>query len=176
MFQGTELVLRGKWVDYNALLRARQMRTDPSKFNHFMQVNAASILGFDAFRIFASAHVVHPMRRSVMVQLFDDHRDEFVNNIHHRFRDLSQFLRQGLHNHACIKSGDVVIQTADDHVHVRSGQGLGDSPDELRDFLRRAVRAEIKFLCVNDLPQLETIIPEACNWIDSAIGVVPKSA
>lgn len=176
VFHGFAPVLRGKWVDYSEILLSPQMRNDPSKFNHFMQLNAASIMDFDASRLFSAAHVVHPLRRSVMAQLFDQHREAFMDNIRHRFRDLSQFLPQGLHNHACIAAQDVVIHTADDYRHIRSGQGLGGSPDETWSLLNSAANPEIKFLCVNDLPQLEEVIPEAREWLRRVIGGFPDLA
>lgn len=169
-------VLRGKWVDYSEILLRPRVRNDPSKFNHFMQLNAAKIMDFDATRLFSAAHVVHPLRRSVMAQLFDQHREAFMDNIRHRFRDLSQFLPQSLHNHACIAAQDAVIHSADDYLHIRSGQGLGGSPDETWSLLNSAANPEIKFLCVNDLPQLEEVIPEAREWLRRVIGGFPDLA
>jgi len=170
MFQGLAPVLRGKWVDYSELLHSPIMRDDPAKFNHFMQMNAAKIIGFDADRLFSAAHVVHPFRRSKMAALFEEHPQDFMDNIKHRFRDLSQFLPQGLHNHACIVAGDAVISLADDHLHIVSGQGNGRAPSETWALLQTADNPDIKFLCVNDLPQLEALIPQARDWLGQAIG------
>jgi len=125
VFDGISPVLRGKWVDYGDALRSQEARSDPSKFNHYMQLNAARMMGFEGSRLFSSAHVVHPLRRSVMSQLFDDSRDAFLDNIGHRFRDLSQFLPQGLHNHACIAAEEALFSETVDHLHISSGQGLG---------------------------------------------------
>jgi hypothetical protein len=176
VFRGSAPVLRGKWVDYNEMLQNSEMRSDPAKFNHFMQVNAAVLLGFDATMLFSTAHVVHPLRRSVMEQLFDQYPEAFINNIAHRFRDLSQFLPQGLHNHACIAAQDAVIHTKDDHLHIQSGQGNGRSPTETWTLLQSATKPEIKFHCINDLPQLEKLIPEARDWLGHAVGGFPVAA
>jgi hypothetical protein len=138
-----------------------------------MQLNAAQMIGFEAGKLFASAHVVHPVLRSVMTGLFDQHHAAFLSNISHRFRDLSQFLPQGLHNHACIAAQKAAIQTSKDHIHIHSGQGIGLAPDETRAVLKRAADADIKFLCVNDLPQLEQVVPDARKWISEAIGGWP---
>lgn len=170
VFDGQSPVLRGKWVDYSDTLSGPEARRDPAKFNHYMQLNAATMMGFDAGNLFASAHVVHPLRRSVMQKLFDQHRAAFMANIGHRFRDLSQFLPQGLHNHACIVARDAVIQTRVDHLHVHSGQGIGQPPAQTRARLGRALDPDIKFLCVNDLPQLEQVVPDARGWINQAVG------
>ncbi|NSX55013.1 Stealth CR1 domain-containing protein [Parasulfitobacter algicola] len=173
VFRGSKPVLRGKWVDYSDIDRNANLRRDPAKFNHFMQIKAARLMGFDANRLFATAHVVHPMVRSVMAQLFDQYRDAFIANISHRFRDLGQFLPQGLHNHACIANQSAIIEKAMDHLHIKSGQGTDGATEETRTVLQGVADAGIKFLCINDLPQLEDAIPEAREWISTAIGATP---
>lgn len=170
VFHGAASVLRGRWVDYSALLQGPDQSADPALFNHFMQVNAARLAGFDADRLFNSAHVVHPMRRAVMAQLFDQHAEAFLDNIRYRFRDLAQFLPQGLYNHTCIAAGNAVIQTQKDHLHVKSGQGIGRDPDETWSLLQTVAAPGIKFLCVNDLPQLEALIPNVRDWLRSVVG------
>lgn len=174
VFKDFSPVLRGQWVDYRALLDRPKVRKDPAKFNHFMQINAAGLVGVDAGRLFSSAHVVHPLVRPVMAKLFDQHRDAFIENIKHRFRDLSQFLPQGLHNHACIAANRAIVQTREDHLHVKSGQGVGRPADETWALLQNANAPEIKFLCVNDLTQLEMVVPEARDWLCRVIGGFPS--
>lgn len=163
-------VLRGQWVDFEDLTREQRFRKNPAKFNHFMQINAAQMAGYDASRLFYSAHVAHPMRRTVMAQLFDQFPDAFRENIKHRFRDLSQFLPQGLHNHACIAAESAVVHSVDDHLHIESGQGIDCAPAETWALLQRADDPRVKFVCVNDLPQLETVIPEAREWLRRVVG------
>ena len=170
VFHGDAPVLRGTWADHSHLARNAALRSDPSKFNLFMQINAAQLAGFDAVRMFGSAHVVHPLRRDVMERLFDRHFGAFMDNISHRFRDISQFLPQGLHNHTCIAERSAVIQQTGDHLHLTSGHGIGRSPAETRSLLEATTRSEIKFLCINDLPQLELVIPEARAWLRRAVG------
>ncbi|MEY2883197.1 MAG: hypothetical protein RL490_921 [Pseudomonadota bacterium] len=169
VFAGMAPVLRGKWVDRSALAADAAARHDPARLNDFAQINAAAMLGFAPARQFAGAHVVHPMRRSVLAALFDDHHAAFIANIGHRFRDTGQFLPQTLHNHACIRAGDCVLRDAADHLHLRSG-AIAELPlADVRRYLRRALQPEVKFLCVNDLPQVEAAIPQARAWIELAI-------
>ncbi len=170
MFEGDKPVLRGRWVDYSDLLRTPELRDDPAKFHDFMQINAAALCGVGAERLFAAAHVVHPMRRSIMARLYAQHRDAFIANIGHRFRDLGQFFPPGLHNHACLASGQAVLTQARDHLHIASGQGAGAAPSGTRELLTQDALAQVKFLCVNDLPQLEKLVPEARTLIAQAIG------
>lgn len=170
VFQADAPVLRGGWVDLRAIVANPASRDDPTLLNALTQINAASLAGFGADRLFRAAHVVHPLRRSVLAQLHDQHRAEFATNISHRFRCVSQFLPQCLHNHACIASGNVVLQTAEDHLHLRTGAVLDYPLPHVRAYLARALQPQFKFLCINDLPQVEAAIPDTRDWIERAIA------
>ena len=104
-FAGDGPVLRGQWADHSDLVAGGARRDDASMLNHFNQINAAQMIGYTADQVFESAHVVHPMQRSVMAQLFDTYRNAFISNASFRFRDAGQFLPQSLHNHACLADG-----------------------------------------------------------------------
>lgn len=175
VFHGQRPVLRGRWRDFSQIAENAQARQDPAQFNHFMQINAAQIIGFPVHRVFAAAHVVHPFLRSVMAQAFDQHRAQFEAALAYRFRDLSQFLPQGLHNHLCLKANRAMIQTDADYLHIHSGQGLDQDPHIFGAFVKDALQQRPKFLCVNDLPQLEHVIPEVRAWISHAIGGFPAT-
>ncbi|MEQ6249988.1 hypothetical protein ABMC89_13925 [Sulfitobacter sp. HNIBRBA3233] len=170
MFDGDAPVLRGRWRDLSGLLADPAARDDPACFHGFMQINAGAMAGQPADRIFAPAHVVHPMRRSVMARLFAQHRQAFLDNIGHRFRDLDQFLPQALHNHILIAEDAARQAAATDHLHIRSGQGRGGSGEDVRALLTPDALSGVKFLCVNDLPQLEEVLPDARSLIAQAIG------
>lgn len=167
-------VLRGDWVNYSALLDDPVARTDPALFAEFMHINGAVLCGYQAAHLFACAHVVHPLRRSVMAALFDRHKEAFLANIRHRFRDLSQFLPQGAHTHTCLRSGEFMQGDVEDHLHITSGQGAGQPPEKTRALLSPEGLAGVKFLCVNDLPQLEVLAPDARELIAQAVGGMPE--
>jgi hypothetical protein len=176
VFDGQNPVLRGKWVDHSALGSSPDDLSDPTKFHDFMQRNAAGLLGFEADHIFASAHVAFPMRRTVFADLFARLPEAFIANIGHRFRDVSQFQPQGLHSAACLQAGACTIQTKLDYLHLRTG-AVEDYPlDDVRAYLGKALTPEIKFLCVNDLTQVEAAIPDARDWIEAAIGATRAAA
>ena len=163
-------VLRGAWTDYSGIAADPASRHDPALLNALTQINAAELAGFGAERLFKAAHVVHPLRRSVLAQLYDRHRAAFVANLGHRFRCISQFLPQALHNHACIAAGSAVLHQAEDHLHLRTG-AVQDYPlPQVRAYLARALQPQFKFLCVNDLPQVEAAIPDTRDWIERAIA------
>ncbi len=176
VFCGDVPVLRGKWADLSALAGDVAQRNAPELLNDFTQINAAALMGFGAGHLFAAAHVVHPMRRSVFARLFAEHRGAFEANMAHRFRDVGQFLPQGLHNHACIRAGACELRDGADHLHVRTGAVEDYALGAVRDYLRGALRPEIKFLCVNDLPQVEAVLPDVRDWIERAIGGERRAA
>lgn len=169
-------VLRGEWVDYAALLDDPVARADPAQFAEFMHINGAALCGYEAAHLFACAHVVHPLRRSVMADLFAQHAPAFMQNISYRFRDISQFLPQGLHTHLSIRKGEYVQGAADDHLHITSGQGADQPPWQTRALLTQEGLRGIRFLCVNDLPQLEALVPDARALIAQAVGGTGLSA
>lgn len=170
LFRDNAPVLRGGWADQRTIAADPASRDDPTLLNALTQINAATLAGFGAERIFRAAHVVHPLRRSVLAQLYDQHRAAFIANIGHRFRCVSQFLPQGLHNHACIAAGEAVLHTGEDHLHLRTG-AVHDYPlPHVLAYLARALQPQFKFLCVNDLPQVEAAIPETRGWIERAIA------
>ena len=171
VFVGKKPVLRGQWVDYSNLEHDLVQQVNPAKFNHYMQINAARMMGFKCNRLFAAAHVVHPFLRSRMDQLFTDHPKEFLANISYRFRDLNQFLPQGLHNHASISNNQAVFHKHSDHLHIYSGQGNRRPATEVWALLCPIIETNnIKMLCINDLPQLERVIPSIHAWLSEAIG------
>ena len=170
VFVGGHPVLRGQWRDNAALANDPAARDDPAMFGHLVQINAAALAGYSAEHLFAAAHVVHPMRRSIMQQLFATHRPAVVRNIAGRFRQVDQFLPQGAHNHLAIRQGEAVISEAYDWVHIKSGQGVGVAPGQTRAALEAAAQSGIRFLCVTDLPQLEALVHDARALIARVTG------
>jgi len=81
-----------------------------------------------------------------------------------------QFLPQSLHNHACLADGRATILDTRDYLHVAVGELDQWSAADVHRYLGTAARQAIKFLCVNDLPEVERTFPEARLWIEEAIG------
>ena len=171
VFVDKKPVLRGQWVNYSHLEHDVIQQIDPANFNHYMQINAANMMGFKSDRLFNAAHVVHPLLRSRMEQLFTENPEALRTNIKHRFRDLTQFLPQGLHNHSSISDGQAIFETKHDYLHVDSGQGNGKPAKEVWELLDPVTETNnIKMLCINDLPQLIALIPDLEKWLSRAIG------
>ncbi len=175
MFEGSAPVLRGAWRDLSAMY-APENRADPALFNHVVQLNAARLIGVPPSRVFQAAHVVHPLRRSVLAALAQRLPEAFARNLSFRFRDVSQFQPMALHNHACIQAGQAAFVPARDDLHIHSGLSHHTPAEELRALLSRAQDPGIRFLCVNDLPHLETVVPEARDWIEQALRSGARAA
>ena len=169
-FTDTGPVMRGQWVDYSHLLSSQERRSEAALLNLYTQIEAAELAGYRADHMFSSAHVVHPMLRSVMAELFEKHRDRFMVNSAYRFRSTKQFLPQGLHNHHCIKNGLGRIHCDPDHLHLAANISPEQKGEEIVKSFQSAKSADMKFLCVNDLPELEGRFPEARDWIEEVIG------
>jgi Stealth protein CR2, conserved region 2/Stealth protein CR1, conserved region 1 len=165
-------VLRGNWADYAVLAACNDSRDDASLLNHYSQINAAAMIGYSAGHVFDSAHVVHPMQRSVMADLFEAHRSAFLANAAHRFRSTEQFLPQSLYSHACLASGQAAILGMRDYLHIAVGAFDTWTAEAVHTYLDSAERHAVKFLCINDLPEVERNFPDARIWIEEAIGGV----
>ena len=99
-------VLRGKWVDYSATAQDLVARDDPALFNYFMQINAAALMGFESSRLFATAHVVHPMRRQHHGRCVCRPATGIRCKHHAPVSVISpSFCPQGLHNHPVYRAG-----------------------------------------------------------------------
>lgn len=170
VFRGKVPVLRGKWVDYSAIAEDVRAMQDPAMFNHFTQMTAARLAGFAPRRMWASAHVVHPLRRPLLAELFARFNAESIANLSHQFRDLRQFQPMALHNHEAIRARTYATPATKDYRHLRTGAVIDFPRDEVRAYLRRSTSGESKFLCINDFPQLEAFVPETRKWIERAIG------
>ena len=163
-------ILRGAWADFGALQDDPIQMADPTKFNHYMQLNAADLCGVPAQRLFRAAHVAHPCLRRTMVHLHSRFEAAFRDNARYQMRDIRQFSPQSLHNHACILQKTGTLHPVKDHYHIYSGQGVGAADGTIPALLQTIKDTpDLKMLCVNDLPQLEALYPDIRSWLAQAV-------
>ena len=163
-------ILRGAWADFGALQNDPIQMADPTKFNHYMQLNAADLCGVPAQRLFLAAHVAHPCLRRTMVHLHSRFEAAFRDNARYQMRDIRQFSPQSLHNHACILQKTGTLHPVKDHYHIYSGQGVGAADGTIPALLQTIKDTpDLKMLCVNDLPQLEALYPDIRSWLAQAV-------
>ena len=163
-------ILRGAWADFGALQNDPIQMADPTKFNHYMQLNAADLCGVPAQRLFRAAHVAHPCLRRTMVHLHSRFEAAFRDNARCQMRDIRQFSPQSLHNHACLLQKIATLHPVKDHYHIYSGQGVGAADGTIPALLQTIKDTpDLKMLCVNDLPQLEALYPDIRSWLAQAV-------
>ena len=163
-------ILRGAWADFGALQNDPIQMADPTKFNHYMQLNAADLCGVPAQRLFRAAHVAHPCLRRTMVHLHSRFEAAFRDNARYQMRDIRQFSPQSLHNHACILQKTGTLHPVKDHYHIYSGQGVGAADGTIPALLQTIKDTpDLRMLCVNDLPQLEALYPDIRRWLAQAV-------
>ena len=167
-FHGDQVCLRGRWMDMRPF-STPAARMDPAAFNHVVHLNAAKLSNHPTDHVFYAAHSVHPMRRSVHAAIAEEFPENLRANAGFRFRDISQVSPTALHNLHLFKSGQARLLEAPDHVHFYSGIGAQNDEDTLAKRLRALRSPRTKIICVNDMPQLETLRPDFRALLNSAL-------
>ncbi len=85
--------LRGRWTAKQAeLLRG-------SRFHIVNKLRGAKLLGYSSEHFFSSAHVIYPLLRPAMEELFEKFKPAFLANAAYRFRNRKQFWPVSAHDH-----------------------------------------------------------------------------
>ena len=98
--------LRGWWSNWTE---------QPDKRDSFHGSNkllGAEMLGFTPEHFFSTHHVIYPMLRPAMEELFDQFRPAFLANAEYRFRNRKQFWPISAHDHLLLKSDRARVVTA----------------------------------------------------------------
>jgi len=104
-FVDGEPVVRGKWKRFkeNILFKKSSSDQNSKRPKHgIAQEKSAKIIGFK--RLFKFQHTPIPMRRSTLLDFFNENRELELKNIKHKFRSREQFLVQGIANHLEIRN------------------------------------------------------------------------
>ena len=70
----------------------------------------------------------------------------------------------------CLADNSAAFLETRDYLHIAVGGHDQWGADDVSGYLRGTERDAIKFLCVNDLPEVERSFPDARVWIEEAIG------
>ena len=183
-FIGGQPVLRGHWRTQPQHGLGRRLRRwlslatgqDPTPNRagyRDVQAIAARLAGFEA-RYFHSGHHPHPQRRSTLARHFEQHPEQLLGNLHHRLRDVRQFLTPSLADHLELQAG-----TAHTSEHARLAYLKPAStalPAMRQELQATAQNADKLFLCIQSLDEAP---PEAqrlmLDWLEQVIAP-PASA
>lgn len=109
-FRDGKPVLRGSWGEW--------LDSESLSFHGENRQLGAELTPFQGNKVFRSAHVFYPLKKSVMSSLFLSMQENFLKNASFKFRSRKQFWPISLHNHALLATGGCVIKEgAKDWVH-----------------------------------------------------------
>jgi len=159
-----KVVLRGSWADWS-------VKTDGEiSFHGSNKLLGAEMMGYSRQHFFSPIHVVYPMWRPAMEQLFERFKAEFLANAAFRFRDRSQFWAISLQNHLLLKEGWAEVIKPSDALHFSIRRCRTEEADQLLGRLKQLQSERIVMTCVNYLEAVVEKVPEAMEYLAAATG------
>jgi len=183
--RGGKVNLRGRWTSWTELLEKRtellekrmkllEKRTELLEkriaFNAYNKLVGAEMLGYTAERFFTAHHMIYPLLRPVMEQLFEEFQPAFLANAKYRFRDRKQFWPIALHDHLLLKSNRAQMALPQNSAHFPVGYCLTASPDDLEVRLKQLTDGTIRMTCINHLEAVIDKVPDAMRYLSDATG------
>lgn len=80
-------------------------------------INAARLEGYAKSKFITLSHGFQAMKKSLNAEAEDTFKDDFFQNLTHRFRHRNQFLVESLMNHFCHKRYNVPLSSVEPMVH-----------------------------------------------------------
>jgi Stealth protein CR2, conserved region 2/Stealth protein CR1, conserved region 1 len=156
--------LRGRWSNWNQLLDRG------NNFNGSNKLLGAEMLGFTSELFFSSAHVIAPLLRPAMEELFEEFKPAFVANAAHRFRNREQFWPISAHDHLLLKSDRARVVKPRDALHFSVHYCQTASPDALEIKLKQLAEPTKRIACINYLEAIVDKVPDAMSYLSQAAG------
>lgn len=175
-FRGDSMVISGyphytltAWLARTAISLFRHPA--PIKFRDNM-LNAALLIGGKAYWKFVRIiHSPHPMRKSILKKLFDEHPQALTANIAHRFRHRTQFGTGSAHATIAMHTGRAIFDNDPKKYTYFQPSDIYDGKFE-RLMTHLDSGYPIISLCINSFDEAT---PEAQqrlkDWLDSRLGV-----
>jgi hypothetical protein len=123
--------LRGRWTSLQEQLRKG------STFHAGNKLHGAEMLGYTSEHFFSSAHMIYPLLRPAMEELFEEFKPAFLTNAEHRFRDRNQFWPISAHDHLLLKSNRAKVVKIHRSAHFSVRYCLAASPEDLEARLKQ---------------------------------------
>ena len=156
--------LRGWWCNWIE---------QPDKRNSFHGSNkllGAAMLGFRPEHFFSTHHVIYPLLRPAMEELFDQFRPSFLANAAYRFRNRNQFWPISAHDHLLLTSDRARELQPHNSVHFSKRFCLTASPDALKERLEQLTDGTTRMACINVLDAVVDKVPDALQYLSDATG------
>jgi Stealth protein CR2, conserved region 2/Stealth protein CR1, conserved region 1 len=156
--------LRGQWTNWT---------NRPDKRNSYFgstKLLGAGMLGYTPEHFFSCHHVVYPLQRPAMEELFDAFQPAFLANAAYRFRNHKQFWPISAHAHLLLKSGRAQVVDPFDSVHLSKRFCQMASPDALQARLKQLADDTTRMACINELETVLDKVPDAMRYLSEATG------
>jgi hypothetical protein len=156
--------LRGRWSNW---------KEQPEKRNSVHGSNkllGAEMLGYAPEHFFSSGHVIYPMLRPAMEELFEKFTPAFLANAQYRFRSRKQFWPISAHDHLLLKSDQARGVDPRDAVHFGKRYCLTASPEALEARMKQLADPTMRMACINYLDLVVDKVPDAMRYLSEATG------
>jgi hypothetical protein len=155
-------VLRGRWSNF----------ADPKRmtFHGRNKLNAALLAGHTAERVFSPAHVVYPLKKSVLAELYARHEAAFRKNASYRFRDRAQFWPIALQDNVLLDAQQAVRTRYGNSLHFSVAFCTHARPAALRRRLAQLYSPQITMACINFWEAVAEKVPQAPGILESVTG------
>jgi Stealth protein CR2, conserved region 2/Stealth protein CR1, conserved region 1 len=156
--------LRGHWSNWKEQLEKG------NTFHGNNKLLGAEMLGYTPEHFFSSGHMIYPLLRPVMEQLFEVFQPAFLANAAYRFRDRKQFWPISAHDHLLLKSDRARVVKPRDSAHFSVRYCLTASPDALEARLKKLADGTMRIACINYLEAVVDKVPDAMDYLAKATG------
>jgi hypothetical protein len=156
--------LRGRWTNWEEVLEKG------NSFNGSNKLLGAEMLGYTPEHFFSSGHVVCPLLRPVMEELFEEFKPAFLANAAYRFRDRKQFWPISAHDHMLLKSDRARVVKPRDAAHFSVNYCRTSKRDAVEARLKQLTDGTMRMACINYLEAVVDRVPNAMRYLSDATG------
>ena len=121
-------------------------------------------------RFFSSGHVIYPLLRPAMEELFEQFKPAFLANAEYRFRNRKQFWPISAHDHLLLKSDRARVVKPRDAAHFSVRYCRKARPDALEARLQQLADGTTRIACINLLEAVVDKVPDAMDYLSKATG------
>jgi hypothetical protein len=156
--------LRGRWSNWQEQLDRG------NSFNGHNKLLGAEMLGYTSDHFFSSGHVIFPLLRPAMEELFEEFKPAFLANAEYRFRNRKQFWPISAHDHLLLKSDRARVVKPHDAAHFSVRYCETASRDALEARLKQLADDSMRMACINYLEAVLDKVPAAMRYLSEATG------
>jgi hypothetical protein len=156
--------LRGRWSSWQEQL------DKGNSFNGSNKLLGAQMLGYTSDHFFSSGHVIYPLLRPAMEELFERFKPAFLANAEYRFRSRKQFWPISAHDHLLLKSDQARVVKPRNAAHFSVRYCQTASPDALEARLKQLAEGTTRIACINHLEAVVDKVPETMRYLSTATG------